>query len=72
MCIFEYFLGKRNFFTHGSPTLFDLDNSNYDLFTLQVDKKYAIQLENTIGLENLEAFVCVSREDTNKLINCLR
>ena len=37
-----------------------------------MDTKYAIQLENTIGFENLEAFVCVSREDTNKLINKLR
>ena len=38
----------------------------------QVDKNYAIQLEDTIGNADLEAFVCVNERDMNKLMNKLR
>ena len=38
----------------------------------QVDKKYAVQLEDTIGNMDLEAFVCVNERDANKLMNKLR
>ena len=37
-----------------------------------MDKNYAIQLEDTIGNADLEAFVCVNERDMNKLMNKLR
>ncbi len=37
-----------------------------------MDKKYAVQLEDTIGNMDLEAFVCVNERDANKLMNKLR
>ena len=42
------------------------------VYFFQVDKNYAIQLEDTIGNADLEAFVCVNERDMNKLMNKLR